>query len=35
MKKFRKDLREHTTKIINIFFKEKNDTINNKRRNTS
>ena len=34
MKKFCKDLRKHATKIINIC-KEKNDTINNKRRNRS
>ena len=33
MKKFCKDLREHATKIIN-YAKEKNDTINNKRKNT-
>ena len=34
MKKFCKDLREHATKITN-YEKKKNDTINNKRRNTS
>ena len=33
MKKFCKDLREHTSKIIN-YEKKKNDTINNKRKNT-
>ena len=32
MKKFCKDLREHATKIIN--YEKKNDTINNKRKNT-
>ena len=32
MKKFCKNLREHTTKIIN-FEKKKNDIMNNKRRN--
>ena len=34
MKKFCKDLRKHATKLIN-YEKKKNDTINNKRRNTS
>ena len=33
MKKFCKDLREHATKIIN-YEKKKNDTINNRRKNT-
>ena len=33
MKKFCKDLRTHTTKIIN-YEKKKNDTINNKRKDT-
>ena len=32
MKKFCKDLREHTTKIIN--YEKKDDTINKKRRET-
>ena len=34
MKKFCKDLREHSTKIIN-YEKKKNDTSNSKRRNIS
>ena len=33
MKKFCKDLRKHAIKIIN-YEKKKNDTINNKRKNT-
>ena len=33
MKKFCKDLREHTMRIIN-YEKKKNDTINNKRKDT-
>ena len=33
MKKFCKDLREHTTKIIN-YEKKKNDTINKRRKYT-
>ena len=33
MKKFCKDLRERTAKIIN-YEKKKNDTINNRRKNT-
>ena len=32
MKKFRKDIREHATKIIN--YKKKNDTINKRGKNT-
>ena len=33
MKRFYKDLREHAIKIIN-YEKKKNDTINNRRKNT-
>ena len=33
MKKFCKDLREHATRIIS-YEKKKNDTINNRRKNT-
>ena len=32
MKTFCKDLREHATKIIN--YEKKNETINNRRKNT-